>query len=88
MKINLKKLNSLLKSNGKLLLEVPILRELPFADIPTPINPDHVREYKVTELKKKISKLFQIDQIFGVNRGYYTTEENCREACFVVASKN
>jgi ubiquinone/menaquinone biosynthesis C-methylase UbiE len=83
----LKKLHFFLKSGGELLLEVPILRIRPFVGIPTPINPDHIIEYKIDELLNKVANHFNIIESYGVNHGLYTNKEKATSAIFVRAIK-
>jgi len=83
----LSKMYSFLKNDGELFIEVPILRPLPFENITTPINPDHILEYSIEQFKTKIEKYFKIKNIYGVNHGHYTTEEKTRNAMLIQAKR-
>lgn len=83
----LKTLNRLLKVHGKLVLEVPIFTNSIYKDVTTPLNPYHVVEYKPKAFKKLCSKYFEIEKVFGVNRGFYTTEEKTRNAMMLILKK-
>lgn len=83
----LETLSRLLKVNGTLILEVPIFTKSIYKDITIPLNPFHVIEYVPRALKKLCSKYFKIEKVFGVNRGFYTTEDKCRNAMMLILKK-
>ena len=76
-----------LKPGGKFVLEVPLLLELPFKDVKTPLSPFHEREYVVATLMDLVSEFLLVTEAFGVNRGYYTELENSRNAALLVCKK-
>ena len=81
----LARLRYLLKDTGRLILEVPILADLPFKYTKVPINPFHIREYSVNRLDELISKYFMVKRKWGVNRGLLTDIEKVRNAAFYYA---
>ena len=74
-----------LQPGGIFVLEVPLLLELPFKGIDTPLSPYHVREYKVPELLDSVSEHFSISEAYGVTRGYYTELASERNAALLVS---
>lgn len=83
----LKTLRKLLKVNGTLILEVPIFTKSIYKNIKIPLNPFHVIEYEARNLKELCSEYFEIEKAFGVNRGFYTTENKCRNAMMLILKK-
>ena len=83
----LKTLRRLLKTNGTAVLEAPIFTKSVYKDVTIPLNPYHLREYYKDELIKICSRFFEIERIFGVNRGCYTSEELTRNAMMLVLKK-
>lgn len=77
-------LNRLLKDDGTLILEVPIFTKSLYKGVTMPLNPFHVIEYDSEGLKKLCSEYFEIEKVFGVNRGFYTTLDKCRNAMMLI----
>lgn len=73
-----------LKPEGYLVLEVPLLMELPFAGVTTPISPYHVREYMPEELVELFSRFFELEDAFGVSRGLYLEQSKARNAMLLI----
>jgi SAM-dependent methyltransferase len=74
-----------LRIGGRLVLEVPLLAERPFA---VPLIPSHLREYRPNPLLSLIERAgFAVDRKLGLNRGRYVDWERAREAVLVVARK-
>lgn len=76
-----------LRKGGLLVLEVPLLVQYPFKDIGRPLNPQHIREYSVSELEKLLASKFLIEERFGVTRGFYTDISRARNAAMMIARK-
>ena len=81
----LKRIRNSLKSNGKLILEVPRLFPYP---IGKPLWPHHKREYEKDSLEKLIQKVgFKIETKFGGNRRDYVDVKDARDAFLYVCKK-
>jgi ubiquinone/menaquinone biosynthesis C-methylase UbiE len=80
-------LNRSLKNDGTLILEVPIFTKSLYKGVTMPLNPFHVIEYEPEGLKKLCSEYFEIEKGFGVNRGFYTTLDKCRNAMMLILKK-
>jgi len=84
-KLFLKRIKNSLKSNGKLILEVPRLYPYP---IGKPLWPHHKREYEKDSLEKLIQKVgFEIETAFGGNRRDYVDVKDARDAFLYVCKK-
>lgn len=84
-KLFLKRIKNSLKSNGKLILEVPRLYPYP---IGKPLWPHHKREYEKDSLEKLIQKVgFKIETAFGGNRRDYVDVKDARDAFLYVCKK-
>lgn len=73
-------ISRVLKSDGRFFIEVPLRMKRPFVYNKLPVMPDHVREYYMQELIEKISEYFEIEEMYGVNRGFYTDISKARNA--------
>lgn len=73
-----------LKDGGSLVLEVPLLMEYPFKGIDTPLGEKHIREYKLRPLLDLCQTQFDIEQIYGVSRGFYVRPELARNAVLLL----
>lgn len=82
----LQRLSSLLKSTGQLILEVPLFTKSIFKGVTTPLNPTHIREYNAYQLIDLCKKYFDINQIFGFNRGIYVERNRARNAMMIIMS--
>lgn len=84
----LQRIKNCLKSNGKLILEVPRLIPYPLGK---PLWPHHKREYTKKSLDHVLKKDgFKIEQAFGANRRTYVNVKNARDSFLYVCklSKN
>ena len=74
-----------LRAEGSLVLEVPLLGERRLA---VPLIPSHLREYRPAPLLNLIGcSGFGVDRKFGLNRGRYVDWDRAREAALLVAHK-
>ena len=74
-----------LREDGTLILEVPLLAERPF---PVPLVPSHLREYRPAPLLSLLERSgFGVARRFGLNRGRYVEWDRAREAVLVVARR-
>jgi len=74
-----------LRTGARLILEVPLLAERPFA---APLIPSHLREYRPALLLDLIQGSgFGVECKYGVNRGRHVDWDRAREAALVVAHK-
>ena len=74
----LQRIRNCLKSNGKLILEVPCLTLYPLGK---PLWPHHKREYTQKSLEHVLKKVgFDIEQAFGANRRNYVNVKNARDS--------
>jgi spore coat polysaccharide biosynthesis protein SpsF (cytidylyltransferase family) len=84
----LQRIKHCLKSNGKLILEVPRLAPHPLGK---PLWPHHKREYTKRSLEHVLKKTgFKIERAFGANRRNYVNVKNARDSFLYVCkiSKN
>jgi len=81
--IFLKNVNKWLRPRGEFVLEVPILMEFPFKGIDLPLSEIHKREYKIEELVTLCGLYFDIEEIYGVNRGLYIQVKMTRNALWL-----
>jgi len=70
--------------SGKLVLEVPLLMTYPFKGIDMPLGEKHYREYKLQPLLDLCQTYFDIEQIYGVSRGFYVEPNLARNAVFLL----
>lgn len=78
-------LHKSLKKDGRLILEVPRLMEIPLGE---PLYPFHEREYKVKSLGMLLRKTgFNILEAFGGDRGQYTDISKAREVIVFYCKK-
>ena len=83
----LHRLYSWLKTDSRIVLEVPLLMKYPFAESSEPYGDAHIREYDTNELLRLFSNYFEIIKAYGVCRGFYTDTANARNAVLVVGRK-
>lgn len=83
----LSKLAKWLSLNGTIVLEVPLIMDLPFKDADRPLSDKHIREYRPEGLLELFSRYFNIQEMYGVSRGYYTKLEHARNAIMLVGGK-
>ena len=79
--------SSWLKSDGKMILEVPLLMKYPFKGIGKPLGERHIREYEIKTLCALCEKYFKIESVFGVSRGNYLASEKARNAVMLLLGK-
>jgi SAM-dependent methyltransferase len=80
----LKNIQKWLKKDGILVLEVPLLMQLPFYYSEEPYSDGHIREYTTTNLTTLFSKYFDVIRSYGVSRGYYVDIDLARNAALLV----
>ena len=74
-----------LSDSGRLIIEVPLLLEIPLGE---PLLPFHDREYAVQDFLELLRRAgFRVIEAFGVSRNAYRELEFAREAVAVVAEK-
>jgi len=83
----LSEVSRVLKKDGKLIIEVPLRMRRPFDLNSEPFMSDHVREYEVGQLSTLISRYFDIEAAYGVNRGSYCDLSKARNAAMFVCKK-
>jgi SAM-dependent methyltransferase len=81
--IFLKNINKWLRPGGEFVLEVPVLMEYPFKGIDLPLSEIHKREYKIEELVTFCGSYFDVEEIYGVNRGLYVDKKMTRNALWL-----
>ena len=57
--------------------------EFPFKGIDLPLSEIHKREYKIEELLKLCGLYFNVEEIYGVNRGLYVDVKMTRNALWL-----
>ena len=73
-----------LKTNGQMVLEVPLLMTYPFPTIRRPLGEKHIREYMVDTLTAKCASHFKVEYVFGVSRGNYLPVQKARNAVMLL----